>query len=267
MHSPNVFSPAALDRLRRGAEQLGCPLTGDQVAALAVYGAELLAANRRINLTAITDPAQVIDRHFLDSLAVAAQPEFRRLLADRSGPPAAIDIGTGAGFPGLPLKIALPDLPIRLIEATAKKAGFVQAIVDRLGLTGVEVIVGRAEDLAHRPDLREAHDLGLARALAPLPVLLELTLPFVRIGGRLILHKSWPWAEELAAAEVARERLGGAWVTDPAGTNPGLEPRYRLLVVAKVAPTPPAYPRRAGVPAKRPLGVPSGRTAARTPDL
>ncbi|HEX2171084.1 MAG TPA: RsmG family class I SAM-dependent methyltransferase, partial [Dehalococcoidia bacterium] len=130
---------------------------------------------------------------------------------------------------------------------------FVQSVIDRLGLAGAEVLTGRAEDLAHRSDLRETHDLAVARALAPLPVLLELTLPFVRISGSLILHKTWPWAAELAAAEAARDRLGGAWQDLPK-EPPDEGSRRTLIAVAKVAPTPETYPRRSGIPAKRPIG-------------
>lgn len=232
---------------------MGIELTDAQVAAFIEYGALLIAANRHVNLTAIEDPDEVVDRHFLDSLAVLRQPAVRRLAEAAGGGPRLIDVGTGAGFPGLPIKIARPELEVTLVESTGKKAAFVRAVIDRLGLAGALVLTGRAEDLGRRPDLREAFDVAVARALAPLPVLLELTLPFVRVGGCAILHKTWPWQAELDAAEPARGRLGGAWEDLPE-EPPELESRRTLLSVAKVAPTPGAYPRRAGIPAKRPIG-------------
>ena len=250
----DTFPGSALDRLREGATGLGISLTDEQVAAFGRFGSLLLAANRRVNLTAIDHPDEVVERHFLDSLAVLAHPALRSLSRAHPNGLRVVDVGTGAGFPGLPLKIARPELDLRLIESTGKKAAFVQTVIDQLGLAGASVLTGRAEELAHQANLRETHQLALARAVAPLAVLLELTLPFVAVGGIALYHKTWPLGDQIVGARIAVERLGGVWQDLPEDTAVGTSPRRILITAAKVSPTPAAYPRRAGIPAKRPLG-------------
>jgi 16S rRNA (guanine527-N7)-methyltransferase len=165
-----------------------------------------------------------------------------------------VDVGTGAGFPGLPLKIVLPRIRLTLVEATGKKADFCRHMVEVLGLDRVEVIHARAEEIGHRPEHREAYDWALARAVAVLPVLVEYLLPLLRIGGRAIAQKGEAGPAEAQAAEPALRLVGGRIRQVIPVELPGVaEPRF-LVVMEKAARTPEGYPRRAGVPAKKPLG-------------
>jgi 16S rRNA (guanine527-N7)-methyltransferase len=252
-----------MDWLAAGAAALGLPLNDAQRARFARYLALLQDWNTRLNLTAIVEPAAVERLHFLDSLTCALP-----LLA-RWGPAAAIpplrviDVGSGAGFPGLPLKLALPQLRLTLLEATGKKAAFLAHVVAELELEGVIVVAERAEIAAHQAAHREAYDVALARALAALPVVLELTLPFLCRGGLLVAPRKGDLAAELARAAPALRELGGDARPPLPITLPGLADGRALVLVEKVAPTPAAYPRRPGVPAKRPLAArPTGPGAA-----
>ncbi len=193
-----------------------------------------------MNLTAIREPDAVERLHFIDSLACLLEP-----IADAAH---VLDVGAGGGFPGLPLKIARPDLRLTLLEATGKKARFLDYVVASLGLSGVEVVNERAEAFAQR----EAFDVVLARALGPLPVLLELTLPFCRMAGKVLAQKKGAGlAAELASAERALGILGGE-LAEPRTYELDGEQR-QIIVVRKVRLTPSAYPRRPGMPAKNPL--------------
>ena len=173
------------------------------------------------------------------------------VLLEHLGPAkSVVDVGSGGGLPGLPLKIARPDLSVTLIEADQRKAAFLVQACVKLGLSGVEVIARRAEEAGHDARLRETFDLAVARALAPTPVLVELCLPLVRVGGRLLAQKTDK--EEMAAAERAIELLGGS--LDGLIAAPSSARRSgTVMIVSKVRPTPAAYPRRAGVPSRRPL--------------
>ncbi len=228
---------------------LGIHLTPQQQEALAIYKRELLAWNKRVNLTAIRDPKTVETKHFLDSLSclrVTGCPPGLRL----------IDVGTGAGFPGLVLKIACPSWRVTLVEAVGKKAAFCQHMVNLLGLKEVEVLHARAEELGHAPAHREAYDWAVARAVARLPILAEYLLPLVRVGGRMLAQKGETGPAEAQEAEYAIRVLGGELERVVPVAVPGVaEDRY-LIVVHKVAPTPAQYPRRPGIPAKRPLRPP-----------
>jgi len=225
-------------------------------ALLRRYRDLLLEANATLNLTAVRDAGAIDRRHIAESLAVVrALEEAGRLPRGAS----AIDVGSGGGLPGIPLAIARPDVAVTLLEATAKKAAFLERAVRELDLTNVRVIAARAEEAAREPGERERYDLALARAVAPLATLAELTLPFVRVGGALAAVKGSRAEEELAAAAGALRRCGGgeAVVLPLPGAGEGppdaTAPPIRLLVVPKVAPTPPELPRRPGMPAKRPL--------------
>jgi 16S rRNA (guanine527-N7)-methyltransferase len=225
---------------------LGEPLSPQQVAAFERYAAELVEWNRRFNLTTITEPAAIQTRHFLDSLSC--------WLGLRKAPPASlIDVGAGAGFPGVPLKILRPDLSLTLLESTAKKASFLEHIVQVLGLADVTVLAQRAEDAGQSPAHRERYDWAVARAVAPLPVLAEYLLPFVKVGGRMLAQKARGAQDEVAAASGALAKLGGEFEELISVQVPGLDEERWLVVIRKVAATPPAYPRRAGMPTKRPL--------------
>lgn len=242
-----------MDALIAGAAALGLPLAPAQQAAFARYCEILLEANRRLNLTSVVEPAEVATRHFLDSLTCALPLLARWGSAVAVPALRTIDVGSGAGFPGVPLKLVLPQLELTLLEATAKKAAFLRQLVAALGLTGVTVIAERAETLARVAGHREAYDLALARALAPLAPLLELTLPFLRLGGVLVAPRRGDLPAEIAAAAYACETLGGGTPTVVPITVPPLADGRALVVVEKVRPTPTAYPRRPGVPTKRPL--------------
>jgi 16S rRNA (guanine527-N7)-methyltransferase len=225
---------------------LGEPLSPQQAATFERYATELVEWNQRFNLTTITEPAAIQTRHFLDSLSC--------WLALRTAPPASlIDVGAGAGFPGLPLKILRPDLQLTLLESTAKKASFLEHIVQVLGLRDVTVLAQRAEDAGQAPAHRERYDWAVARAVAPLPVLAEYLLPFVKVGGRMLAQKAKGAQDEVVAAAGALAKLGGEFEDLISVQVPGLDEERWLVVIRKVAATPPAYPRRAGMPTKRPL--------------
>lgn len=227
---------------------LGVCMSDAVACQFARYHAELVRCNRRANLTAITDWEAVRTRHFLDSLSAAAVLPAATL---RSG--AIIDIGSGAGFPGIPLKLAYPSMRVTLVEATAKKTAFLARICDDLGLQDTATLNGRAETLAHEPDLRERFDATLARAVADTATLAELTLPFARVGGLVALHKKGDIRAELERAQCAIETLGGALREVKPVNIPGLNDDRALVVLEKIRPTPAKYPRRPGIPAKRPL--------------
>ena len=234
-----------------GAREFGLDLTREQVDQFDLYYHQLVDWNARINLTAITEYTQVLVKHFLDSLSVAlALPRpFETKLQGKK----LIDVGAGAGFPGVPLAIAFPQLQVTLLEATGKKAIFLDQLGRALDLANVSVLRGRAEELGQKPEYREVFDFAAARAVAELRSLVELTLPFVSVGGALIAQKSLDVQAEAETAANAIRALGGARREVIPVRLPGVpEPRY-LVVVDKVAPTPEKYPRRAGMPEKRPL--------------
>jgi len=203
---------------------------------------------RRTRLTALTDPEAVQRRHFLEPLALLVALEEIGPLADT-----AIDIGSGAGFPGLPIKIMRPGLTLTLLEANGRRAAFLQRLVQRLRLKDVTVINARAEQLAHDPAHREAYDLALARAVAPLPVLIELALPFLRVGGLLAAPKGSGARREAQEAVAALRACGGLLESLRPLDVPGAETTPTLVVMRKTSCTPERFPRRPGIPAKRPL--------------
>ncbi len=241
-----------MDRLNEGARALGLQLTAAQRAAFQLYYEELVAWNEKFNLTAITEYEQVQIRHFLDSLSCLSAEETRQALKRQEA--RMIDVGTGAGFPGLPLKLVCPGTYLTLLEATGKKITFLEHVIERLGLQNVTAIKGRAEELAHDPDHREQYDLALARAVAELPVVVEYTLPFCKVGGWVVAQKGEAGAAEAWTAEGAIALLGGELRRVVPVELPGLSEDRSLIVIAKVGPTPASYPRRTGIPSKRPLG-------------
>jgi 16S rRNA (guanine527-N7)-methyltransferase len=235
-----------MEKLNLGARKLGMELTPAQLEQFEIYYRELVDWNRRINLTAITDYEEVQIKHFLDSLTVI-------LAWQRAKAGAIIDVGTGAGIPGVPLKIAFPDIKLVLLEATAKKADFLHHITSKLRLDDVEIVVGRAEEVAPEAQYREKFGLVLSRAVAPLPALVELTLPFCVIGGSFIAQKKGAVDEEIGQAKRAIGLLGGSLrEVKRIDLEEFTDERY-LVVIDKASPTPSKYPRRPGIPAKRPL--------------
>jgi 16S rRNA (guanine527-N7)-methyltransferase len=236
-----------MDHLITGARALlGLELTPSQIALFQAYAAELRAWNERFNLTAITDDAGIQLKHFLDSLSLLP-------LLPPGQPGQLIDVGTGAGFPGLPLKIMRPDLAVTLVEATGKKAAFCEAVASQLGLGAVTVVHARAEEVGQDPAHRARYDWAVARAVAALPVLAEYLLPLVKVGGQAVAQKGASAPEEAQAAAAAVTKLGGGPAQLQSVALPGVAEARYLVVYAKVAATPPVYPRRAGVPAKAPL--------------
>jgi 16S rRNA (guanine527-N7)-methyltransferase len=242
-----------LNLLREGAQDYGVHLSDQQHAQFERYLALLGEWSQRANLVGNLDPDVVQRRHFLESVAFGVALRERELLRPGAD---VLDIGAGAGFPGMVLKIVWPTISLTLIEATAKKTAFLSALVEALGLERTEVITGRAEVLAHAPRLRERFDLVVARAVAPLAVLVELALPFARVGGRLVTPKGSRASEEVRAASHALQVLGGEVFTAPLKL-PG--PPQTLVAVVKRQSTPAALPRRPGVPARSPLSRKTAR--------
>jgi 16S rRNA (guanine527-N7)-methyltransferase len=227
---------------------LNLNLSRRQVQAFEAYAGLLVEWNARFNLTAITKPGDVAVKHFLDSLTclmAMGSPLSGRL----------VDVGSGAGFPGLPIKIACPQLRVTLIESTGKKVDFCRHMVRELGLKDVEVIHERAEEVGHWEAHREAYDWAIARAVAALPILVEYLFPFIRVGGLAIAQKGETGPAEAHAAEAALRILGGRLrQVVPIHLPRVAETRY-LVVMGKEAATPVDYARRPGIPAKRPLGT------------
>jgi len=237
-----------MERLVDGAHKLlGLTLTEQQRKAFCIYQQELVSWNERFNLTAITDPDGVQIRHFLDSLSCLLA------IRDRGSGKRLIDIGSGAGFPGLPLKIIQPGIHVTLVEATGKKADFVRHIGETLDLRGLNVLHARAEEVGHDPSYRETYDWVTARAVAAMPTLVEYMLPFCRLGGRCLAQKGEDAAAEVSSAETALHLLGGRLNRLIPVELPGLAETRHLVVIDKVAQTPAEYPRAPGRPTKRPL--------------
>jgi 16S rRNA (guanine527-N7)-methyltransferase len=236
-----------IDQLVRcSRELLGVDLTPEIQRAFSLYADHLLAWNKNINLTAITDPQAIEMRHFLDSLTVIRAISFQR--SQR-----VIDVGTGAGFPGLPLRLVYPFIDLTLLEATAKKTAFLEHIVNVLKLGNVHVLNTRAEDAGQTLTTREQYDLVLARAVAHMSVLAEYLLPLCKVGGRCVALKGESAAAEVQQAESALRILGGHVEKVIRVELPQVTETHHLVVIEKIAATPPKYPRRAGIPGKRPL--------------
>lgn len=237
-----------LQRLAESAEALfGLTLDPDTLDQLAFYAQEMLDWNEnRANLTAITNPDEVETKHFLDSMSVLAYidiPENCRVA----------DIGTGAGFPGLVLKILRPDIHLTLIESSGKKTAFLEYMVEQLALDDVRILNMRVEMVGVEMDFRETYDLVIARAVAHLPVLVEYMLPLCVIDGRCIAMKGGSALAEVQTAEAAIETLGGQFINMHSVMLPDVDEPHLLVVIDKIRMTPSAFPRRVGIPTKRPL--------------
>jgi len=239
-----------MKKLIEGAGKLGIELNSRQVKQFELYYQELIEWNKKINLTSITGYSSVQVKHFLDSLTITlALPGEKVERPDFN----IIDIGTGAGFPGVSLKILFPQPRLVLIEPTAKKTAFLHHIIRRLELENVEVLNSRAEEAAHLPLYREQFALVLSRAVALLPTLVELTLPFCQIGGRFIAQKKGEIDQEINRAKKAIAALGGKLDKIKKIELDEFDDMRYLVIIDKIYPTPSKYPRRPGLPRRRPI--------------
>lgn len=232
--------------LQQVNDALGIVLTPTQVNMLSAYEAILLKWNTKFNLTSITEHETILVKHFFDSLTCLS-------LIPTQGEFSLIDVGTGAGFPGIPLKIINPSIKLTLSESVGKKANFCRIAVEELRLTNVQVITSRAETIGQDKKFRERFDWAVARAVAPLSVLVEYLLPLVRIGGSMLAQKGSDTDIEIEQAENAIRTLGGKLDSVIPITLPSSMGRRTLISIRKITPTPVKYPRRPGAPKKNPL--------------
>ena len=233
-------------QFRKDIEALGITLTEQQINQFLIYYEMLVEWNEVMNLTAITEYEEVMKKHFVDSISLVKAYDVSKSVS-------VIDVGTGAGFPGLALKIAYPQLKLTLLDSLNKRIQFLNAVIVKLGLDGVDTIHGRAEDFAKPGKLREKYDLCVSRAVANLSTLSEYCLPFVKEGGEFISYKSEKIQEEMVKAEKAISILGGKVVKQVEFTLPDSDIYRNLFVIRKVKKTPGKYPRKAGLPSREPL--------------
>ena len=234
------------DKFKSGLSDLGIELTKKQIDQFLTYYEMLVEKNKVMNLTAITEFDEVIEKHFLDSLSLIKVKD----LHNRTN---VLDLGTGAGFPGIPLKIAFPELNITLMDSLNKRILFLQDVINELGLTDIEAVHGRAEEAARNKKYREKYDLCVSRAVANISTLSEYCLPFVKVGGQFISYKSGNIDEELDSAKKGIKILGGT-ITDVHKFDLGENKQGRsFVIIDKNQPTPKTYPRKAGTPSKNPL--------------
>lgn len=233
-----------LDRLKEGMKDFSVTLTEEQCMQFMQYYEMLVEKNKVMNLTAITEFDEVIEKHFIDSVSLAKEYDLTKKCK-------ILDMGTGAGFPGIPLKIAFPELDITLADSLNKRILFLQEVIDALQLKNIRAIHSRAEELAADKNHRESYDLCVSRAVANLSTLSEYCIPFVNVGGKFISYKSGECDEEVSAAKRAIAVLGGK-LSDVKKFSIG-ESGRAFVIIDKVKPTPKQYPRKAGTPSKNPL--------------
>lgn len=232
--------------LVEGSKELGIELSERQVKQFLTYLEILRDWNERINLTSLKDPKEIIIAHFLDSLTVSKG-------IDAIDPIRVIDIGTGAGFPGIPLKILRPEISLSLLDSSRKRIEFLKYLSKSLKLKGLEIIWGRAEEYGRKEGYQERYDIVLARALARLNILVELGIPFLKIRGLFIIQKGQKLKEELEEARRAIEILGGELKGIISLRLPFSRKSRKLVIIEKILETPDRFPRRSGIPQKRPL--------------
>lgn len=232
--------------LRQAASDYGIALTQEQLKAFNRYYQLLVEWNEKMNLTAITEPQEVAVKHIIDSLSCYDADFFPAKAR-------VVDVGTGAGFPGVPLKIYRPDLQLTLVDSLNKRLTFLQCVITELGLKDVAVVHARAEEGARKKELRDKFDVALSRAVARLNVLSELCLPFVATGGCFIALKGAQYEEEANEARQAISLLGGRLIKMQPVKLPGLDDKRAVLYIRKEKPTPGTYPRKPGTPEKKPL--------------
>lgn len=239
-----------LTLFEKGLEELSISLSQEQKQQFITYYEYLVEKNKVMNLTAITEYEEVILKHFLDSLSIVKAGCFDQNALDGKS---VIDIGTGAGFPGIPLKIAFPQLKITLLDSLNKRVNFLDEVIDMLGLSKVEAVHGRAEDYAKQKEYRERYDFCVSRAVANLSTLSEYCIPFVKEGGCFISYKSGKIDEELSQAENAVKILGGKVLDVVKFPLMDTDMDRSFVIIKKTRPTAKKYPRKAGLPSKEPL--------------
>lgn len=232
------------EKLTTELEKLSVTLSEQQLEQFELYYDMLIEKNKVMNLTAITEFDEVLEKHFLDSVSLIRAVDLQQPLK-------VMDLGTGAGFPGIPLKIVFPNLKITLADSLNKRVLFLQEVIQALGLTDIEAVHGRAEDLAREKSQRQQYDLCVSRAVANLSTLSEYCLPFVKIGGKFVSYKSGDCNEEVTNSKSAVFLLGGK-ITDTVRFDLG-EAKRTFVILDKVKGTPKEYPRKAGTPSKKPL--------------
>lgn len=235
-----------MDEFKRKAEELGILLTDNMLIQFQKYYEMLIEKNKVMNLTAITEWNEVVDKHFIDSISLVKA-------ADLTGEKYILDLGCGAGFPGIPLKIVFPQLKLVLLDSLNKRILFLQDVIEELGLQKVEALHGRAEDYAKKEEYREQFDYCVSRAVANLTTLSEYCLPYVKVGGKFISYKSGKVKEELSEIGKAMFLLGGKIEDVITFSLPETEMERDFIVIRKDKKTPKKYPRKAGLPGKEPL--------------
>lgn len=226
--------------------EYGIEISDSRVDLFEKYYRLLIDTNKSVNLTAITEENEVYIKHFLDSLLVCSVAEI-----PKEG--RVIDIGTGAGFPGVPVSIINNSYETTLLESIGKRTDFLQVVKEELELSNVNILCGRAEEYGHNPQYRERYDLSISRAVASLDVLVEYQLPFIKVGGYLVCYKGPTASDEIEEASVAMSKLGGVFVRKVHFNLPDSMGERVLVVIKKEHPSPDKYPRRTGVPSKKPL--------------
>lgn len=245
-----------LNNFLKDLKELNISLSENQLCQFMQYYELLIEWNKVMNLTAITDFNEVCKKHFIDSLSLIKAYDADSNCENKSEfdtSASVIDIGTGAGFPGIPLKIAFPDMKITLLDSLNKRINFLQTVINELELKNIEAIHGRAEDFAGKGKLREKYDLCVSRAVANLSTLSEYCLPYVKVGGKFISYKSEKISEEMTSAEKAISILGGKVEKQVKFLLPDSDIYRNLVVVYKCKNTPAKYPRKAGTPEKEPI--------------
>lgn len=231
------------------AKELGIILTQEQLGQFEKYYQLLVEKNKVMNLTAITEPYDVIEKHFIDSLSIVKAVSLDQIQEIHT----VLDLGTGAGFPGIPLKIAFPHLEITLLDSLNKRIRFLNEVIEELGLKQIDAIHGRAEDIAKKEEYREQYDLCVSRAVANLSTLGEYCVPFIHIGGLFVAYKGEKVDEEMQGVTKALEALGACLEKVEQFQLPNTDMDRKMVLIRKLRKTPKKYPRKAGLPSKEPL--------------
>lgn len=240
------YDEKTVDEFVSNLKKIGVTLSERQIEQFLCYYEMLVETNKKFNLTAITEFEDVLNKHFIDSLCAAGQKDFIKAKS-------LIDVGTGAGFPGIPIKIAFPEKEVFLLDSLGKRVKFLNEVIDKLGLENISAAHGRAEDFATKPEYREKYDLCVSRAVARLSTLSEYCLPFIKVGGEFIAYKSEKAKEEIEEGLNAIKILGGK-LDEIIEMELPAEMGYRSFAcIKKIKNTPKKYPRKAGTPTKEPL--------------